>query len=443
MSRSYLSAEDQAAMRAVTDKYAVDPRQGDMLNMFDAEDQMTDHALTSVSAVTERFSETGNTGEDRAFPVSAPPVSETGNDTSGQSVSNPLYADVASLLDGTMPDPPAPEILSRTDGNSLFYAGQFNLVFGDPESGKTWVALAAVAQTLREGGSALVLDLDHNGPHATVQRLLMLGAPVDALRSPALFRYVEPDDAMHLADVIADVIPWRPDVTVLDSIGELIPLFGMSSNSPDDFTSVHAQVMKPLVAKAGTALVAIDHLAKNSESRALGSTGTAAKRRAIGGVSLRVKVADAFTPGKGGACLLTIHKDRHGGLRAVSPAEDKEPVAGTFRLSTVDGATTWSVHAPAGGERNPDEAADPADLAALRALDPAPRSVRDARERLGWNTQRASTAMREYRRFLTHHPNVSLPVSDTQSPETGNTPCEVCGEPSTYPIHPTCEEPTR
>src|SRR5690606_29976492 len=153
------------------------------------------------------------------------------------------------------------------------------------------------------------------------------------------FRYVEPEDHLHLLDVVTDVIAWSPDVTVLDSIGELIPLFGLSSNSPDDFTTVHGRVLKPLAARAGTALIAIDHLAKNSESRAQGATGTAAKRRAIGGVSLRVSVSEAFAPGRGGSAALTIHKDRHGGLRAATPGTDREPLAGMFVLSTVDGLT--------------------------------------------------------------------------------------------------------
>lgn len=110
------------------------------------------------------------------FPVSAPPVWETGK--------HALYVDVAALLDGDLADAPAPESLRRTDGIGLFYNGQVNLVFGDPESGKSWICLAAISEALSLGRRAVVIDLDHNGPSATVQRLLMLGAPEDALRDP-------------------------------------------------------------------------------------------------------------------------------------------------------------------------------------------------------------------------------------------------------------------
>lgn len=339
--------------------------------------------------------EPGTVTDGTAVPGFPPMGAEPGTDT--RTESQPLYTDVAGLLRDGMPDPEAPDMLTRSDGVGLFYRGQVNLVFGDPESGKTWVALAAVAETLRDGGSALVLDLDHNGVKATIGRLLLLGAPTAALTDLSRFRYVEPEDDMHLIDVIADVIPWAPDVTVLDSIGELLPLFGASSNSPDDFTMVHAKVMKPLAVKAGTALVAIDHLAKNTESRAQGATGTAAKRRAIGGVSLRVSVSEAFAPGRGGSAALTIHKDRHGGLRAACPSNDREPLAGMFVLSTVDGHTSWSLGAPVDGERAPDQVPEAEDVAAVAALEPAPATVEEARKRLGWRKARAAKAMKGWR----------------------------------------------
>ncbi|MEE6288630.1 hypothetical protein V2J52_13290 [Georgenia sp. MJ173] len=357
-------------------------------------------------------------------PGSRPPVWEPGTAGTVQ-----LYADVAGLLDGTIPDPPEPDVLTRSDGRAIFYAGQVNWIFGDPESGKTFVALAAVAEHLRDGGRGIVLDLDHNGIHATIQRLVMLGAPTDALRDLSRFRYVEPEDYEHLLAVVKDCRTWKPGVAVVDSIGELLPLFGASSNSPDDFTGVHSKVMKPL-AMAGASVLCIDHLAKNSESRAIGATGTAAKGRAIGGVSLRVKIADQFTPGRGGSCHLTINKDRHGGLRKHSPSEDKEPIAGTFVLTAdpLTGDTTWRVTAPAMTDRNPDEVAPPEDVAAIAALDPLPTSGEDARERLGWRKQRALAALREYRKAP---PATTVPGSHIGGREPGTAlhKCGDCGDP--------------
>jgi hypothetical protein len=315
----------------------------------------------------------------------------------GERGTRTLYVDIGTLLDGGLPDPPAPVLLRRTDGMALFYAGQVNLVFGDPESGKTLVTQAAAAEAIEEGRRVAIVDLDHNGPEATVCRLLDMGAPESALRAADRFRYVEPEDKPHLLDVVADLAVWRPAVVVVDSIGELLPVLRLSSNSPDDFTEAHSRVLKPL-AVAGSAVLAIDHLPKDTVSRASGPTGTAAKRRAVGGVALRVTVEEPFAPGRGGSAYLTINKDRHGGLRShCPPGTGREAVAGLFRIEPGEDAIRWSVQAPQSGEAPAHERVDPFDLAALDRLDPPPASVRDVKERLKWRSERAALVLREWR----------------------------------------------
>ena len=44
-------------------------------------------------------------------------------------------------------------------------------------------------------------------------------------------------------------------------------------------------------------------------------SSTAAKRRAVGGVSIRVTIKEQFAPGRVGSAYLALNKDRHGGLR--------------------------------------------------------------------------------------------------------------------------------
>ncbi|BCN82779.1 AAA family ATPase [Prescottella equi] len=335
-------------------------------------------------------------------------VTELVSEESVMVVDYSKYFDMAALLSGDMPPAPTPEFGHRDDGHAVFYREQVNLLFGDPECGKTWVALAAAREALRLGdiGRVLVLDLDHNGPAPTVQRLLALGVDASVLADPERFLYVEPEEVAQLGQVIADMKIWAPDVAVIDSLGELIPMFGSSSNSADDFTAVHTRVLKPL-AMAGACVILIDHLAKNSDSRAFGPGGTGAKRRAIGGTSLRVRVKDAFTPGRGGSAYLTINKDRHGGLRQHCPSGDREALAGTFKLlAFTDGILEATIEAPKDGEFAPQDfsitgGADPnkvaADVAALDALVPPPKSVRDVKERMNWRTDRAGDALRMWR----------------------------------------------
>lgn len=311
-----------------------------------------------------------------------------------------LYADVAGLLDGTIPEPPRPGLLYRSDGIGLFYRAQVNMLFGEAGDGKTLLAECATAAVLEAGGRVVLIDLDHNGVEATVVRLLDMGAPESVLRDLDRFRYVEPDDRLHLDAVVenATLHDWCPDLAVVDSVGELMPLFGLSSNSPDDFTHAHARVLKPL-AKAGAAVVAIDHLPKNTEAKASGPTGTAAKRRAIGGAAIRVAAKEPFTPGTGGSAWLTLNKDRHGGLRQHCQIEgSREPVVGLFTLTSTDEEISYAVRAPELGDAAKAEQVSADDLAALDALEPAPSSVADVAARLRWRKQRAATVYRHWRR---------------------------------------------
>lgn len=307
-----------------------------------------------------------------------------------------LYYDVGALLDDGIPDPPEPTVMRTAGGYALFYDGQVNLLFGDPESGKTWVALCGAAESLFAFRRVIVIDLDHNGPAATITRLLEMGVPPATLRSPAVFRYVEPEDRRHLLDVVADCRRWHPDVAVVDSVGELLPMLGLNSNSPDDFTAAHAQVLKPL-AMSDAAVLAIDHLPKGAESRAVGPTGTAAKRRAVGGTSIRVTVKEQFAPGRGGSSYLSINKDRHGGLRRHCLAEGKEPSAGLFILDSRNDRITWRVTAPQSGEADQAIGISTADVDALAELTPAPKSQRDVQTRMGWGGTRALNALNAFR----------------------------------------------
>ncbi|MHA7153622.1 AAA family ATPase [Arthrobacter sp. TMN-50] len=355
--------------------------------------------------------------DDSSVPVPVPPMSGTRN-TENRPSKKVQYGDVAGLLSGGLPEPPAPEVLTRTDGTSIFYSGQVNGLFGEPESGKSWIAYAAVAEVLTLGGRAAILDLDHNGMQSVTVRLLDLGVPESILANLERFRYKEPEDKDDLMETVRDLVTWEPGVVVIDSIGELLPTLNLNSNSPDDFTLAHTHVLKKL-AITGACVIIIDHVAKNPDSKAQGPTGTGAKTRAIGGVSIRVTIKDAFTPGKGGSCYLAIRKDRHGGLRAKSPTDSKEPLAGTFKLNPAGHDSPWTLWAPTDGERMP-EAVPAQDLADIKALDPQPSNVRDLATRMGWGNNRATAALRVFRQQCSSVPETQGRGTGTGTEQTGH-----------------------
>lgn len=313
-----------------------------------------------------------------------------------------IWADVAAFLADGIPEPPRPSTLRRDDGAALFYAGKVNVLFGDPESGKSWIAYAAAVQALGDGRKAAIIDVDHNGLPEVITRLMLLGAHPDALSDPERFRYTEPEDGATLRQAVADLQQWHASVAVVDSIGEILPMLGLSSNSPDEYTRGNREVLTA-IAGAGTCVVAIDHLPKSDEARQRGATGTVAKKRAINGSSIRVTVRDQFAPGRGGSASLVIDKDRPGGLRATCPIDGKYQPAGLFVMEPLPGGgVSWHITAPRIG----DARVGNGDVAELDALDPPPRSQRDVKARMGWSSNRAMAALKAWRESKGADPDV-------------------------------------
>ena len=268
---------------------------------------------------------------------SEPPPTDPGTEAPGT-----YYADLSWLLAGEPPPRPQPVWVRRSDGLGLFYPARVNGLFGDPETGKTWVAHAAVVEALAAGERVAIIDADHNGPDSTAARLVAMGADRGALADPDRFRYVEPDDANGLLVAVADLGKWAPAVVVLDSLGELLPLLRADSNGNDDVTRAMRMMTGPLLA-AGACIIAVDHVTKNPENRGGYAIGAGAKKRAVRGAYLRAEKVAELVPGQVGRIRLHIEKDTAGTLRAASSGAK---VAGLFTLDATDPeALTWTLDA--------------------------------------------------------------------------------------------------
>ncbi|WP_448231294.1 AAA family ATPase [Microbacterium lacticum] len=243
-----------------------------------------------------------------------------------------LYIDVAAALAGDL-KPVEPDAGSqRSDGMYLLYAGKVNVLMGDPESGKTLVALAMGVDTLRRGGSFAILDLDHNGTVEILTRMLSFGADPEHLADRSRFRLAMPESEAEYMALLQDITAWCPDVVLIDSIGELGAVFNRNLNRDEDFAPLNRTAIQPF-ATAGSAVITVDHMAKNANSRAFGAGGTIRKKAAVNGASYEVSLAGAgFTRSLGGRSYLRLKKDRPGGVRDRSPAE-KDPLVAEFVLS--------------------------------------------------------------------------------------------------------------
>lgn len=245
--------------------------------------------------------------------------------------------DLAAVLSGDNPEP-EPTILARADGRGLFYAGKVNGLLGESESGKTWIALHAVAQQLAAGHHVAYLDFEDSA-HGVVGRLAALG--VDRAQIIERFTYINPDDAwsaqavVDLGDTLAQA---ARSLIVLDGVNAAMTLLGLDTNSTGD-TTRFAQTLLDKLAATGAAVVTIDHVAKNKETRGKGGIGSQAKRAMVRGCSISVEVIQPFGRGMVGQLKLIVDKDRPGYVRGFSAFAKQ---AGTAVL--MSDANTGQVH---------------------------------------------------------------------------------------------------
>jgi hypothetical protein len=253
------------------------------------------------------------------------------------------YSDLTWVITGQRREPPAPTWLTTVRGDRLFYTARVNGLFGDPETAKSWIAMCAVTEALHENERCAYLDVDHNGADEIASRLLALGAPAHAIADPAIFRVYEPEDRPSLLQFVIDMHAWTPAITVVDSLGEIIPMLGLNSSDNDDLTHAIRAVLKPLAHKVGSCVITIDHLPKSTEARQSGyAIGGIAKKRAVDGAYYSCDSITPTAPGKIGKVRLIVEKDRHGHVRQAAVGK----IAGDFVLDSTGPSSTWKITTP-------------------------------------------------------------------------------------------------
>lgn len=309
-----------------------------------------------------------------------------------------LYANVSAWRAGSI-EKVKPTIMRRTDDAHVFYRGRLNVLIGDPESAKTWVALAAVAKELQRGGRALYVDADHNGIDGIIPRLDILGAPVDAVDDSDRFRYAEIESAEDYAQVLESAKDWKPTITILDAHAAIADMHGLNDNDGGEMRRFHRTLTYPF-SDGGGAVILLDHMAKNETSRAFGGTGATAKNAAVNGAMYRVDVLDAWSEPTGGSVKLHVIKDRPAGVRSnCAPVKGREkPFFGTFRLHPPQPGKVeqaWAIYPPNrdGETTEMTEAVDRIDQLA----DADRSSVRAVQAALGVRTVIASEALKIWR----------------------------------------------
>lgn len=268
-------------------------------------------------------------------PPPGPSLPQTSPAESGERLSSWDAVDLGPFLDGTYV-PPAPTLLARSDGQPLFYRGLTHSVYGETESAKSWIALLAVAQAIRAGEHALWFDLESD-PGLIVSRLQLMGCTADQIK--ALLAYVAPWGAPGPDDVVAwfDRVLNRPyAVAVIDAMSGALGLFGLKSKDDDDITSFYRGLPTQIVNRTGAAVVVVDHVVKDKDTRGRWPSGSERKVSALTGAAFSIRRKEAFGVGMRGSSEIWIAKDRAGGLRGLAGPQDRDGMQqiGTFILDS-------------------------------------------------------------------------------------------------------------
>lgn len=251
--------------------------------------------------------------------------------------------DLGPILDGDTSGDPEPVTLTRDDGRKLFYAGKVNGLIGESESGKTWVALAAVTEHLADGDHVAYYDFEDSAA-GIVGRLISMGADPAAIRGR--FHYASPDEpltAQAAADIAELLASRAPHLAVVDGVNSAMTLLGLNLKDNKDATEFSQRILRPLK-RTGATVITVDHVTKNPDSRGLSAIGAQAKRADIDGAAIIVEAVKKFGRGQEGKLRLTVSKDRPGHVRAIS---NGATYAGMVTLtSRENGTVTVTIAAP-------------------------------------------------------------------------------------------------
>lgn len=227
--------------------------------------------------------------------------------------------DLAGLFDGSIVLP-EPELFARDDGQALLYPGKCHAFNGESESGKSWAALLACVQTIKADGHVLYLDFEDTAA-TVVTRLLALGAKPDAV--VARFHYASPGEPLEYRNGkvtlghidLTTMLEAHPvALAVIDGVTEAMSLHGLSTDSNDDYAKFHHMLPRRL-ARSGAAVVQIDHVTKDKDTRGRFAIGAQHKLAGMDGAVFSFEVVSAFGLGLHGIAKVFINKDRPGQLR--------------------------------------------------------------------------------------------------------------------------------
>lgn len=230
-----------------------------------------------------------------------------------------------------------PTMLARDDGLHLLYAAKVHALNSESEAGKTWLALYACAERMRQGEHVGFIDFEDEAG-GVVGRLFSLGLPAELIH--LAFHYIRPDEPMSPAarrDLMRMVDTYTPSLVVLDGVTEAMALHDMHIENNNDAARFMKQLVRP-IARAGCATLLLDHLNKDRNAQGRYAIGAQHKLAGLDGAVYKMENITPFGRGLSGSSRLLVMKDRPGYVRP--RCKDAKRV-GTFQFTAdTDGMVT-------------------------------------------------------------------------------------------------------
>ena len=233
----------------------------------------------------------------------------------------------------------------------MLYPGRTHAFIGEPESGKTWLALVAVLEMIQAGSTCLYVDFEDD-EDLFVEHMRNLGAE-DALVAGRV-AYVRPDGPFEGAAktdlaVAVETLPRPPALVVLDGVTEAMALHGWNPDKMVDVAAFYAALPRRFDT-FGAAVVMIDHVVKSKDERGRFAIGSQHKMAGINGAMFSFQVRRPFAIGAHGHARVTVTKDRPGRVRKESL---QHKVFGEFHLRSQDSGIVVATVEPADATPEP------------------------------------------------------------------------------------------
>lgn len=231
--------------------------------------------------------------------------------SNGASAQDWKTVDLGPYVRGEVKREPPTQLL-RSDGVALLYDSKLTWISGEPESGKSWIAILAYAERLIAGDDALYVDFETD-PLDIVGRLLALGVPAEAIE--AHLRYIRPYTPMNpegCSFVLGASVGAR--IATLDGVNAAMGNSGYDPNNAKDFYKWWEPLGLQLQRSCRGPLLCIDHVVKDATARGAYASGTGQKLAAVD-VHLGVEKIKPFGLGLTGKSRIVIHKDKPAALR--------------------------------------------------------------------------------------------------------------------------------